>query len=142
MSLRQALTELGANVLELANTRLALFSLEAAEARQALFQSAMLVAGAILCLSLALLIATLSIALYFWPTEYRFVALGLLALAYALIGAGLCWRLRARLTRGSMPFAATVAVLEGDVHALRRPSPGYPGDEAIAAPADRTGESS
>lgn len=121
MSLRQAFAELGANLLAMANTRLALFSLEAAEARQTLFQLAMLTAAAMMFLFLAVLVATLSIALYFWPTEYRFVALGLLALVYAVIGLGLCWRLHTRLVYGPAPFAATVAVLGEDAQALRRP---------------------
>lgn len=140
MSLRQALGELGANVLAMANTRLALFSLEAAEARQVLFQLVGLAVAAALCLSLALLIATLTVALYFWPTEYRFVALGLLALVYAVVGLGLCWRLRTRLAQEPAPFAATVAVLGEDAQGLRQPSPARPVDAAIEAASAQTGE--
>lgn len=131
MSLRQTLADLAASVLAMAHTRLALFSLEAAEARQTLFQMAALAVAAALCLFLAVLIATLSVALYFWPTEYRFLALGLLALGYALIGVGLCWRLRTRLQHDAAPFAATVAVLGEDAQSLRRPSPAQSADEAL-----------
>lgn len=140
MSLRQALTELGANVLTMANTRLALFSLEAAEARQTLFHMAALAVAAALCLFLAVLIATLSIALYFWPTEYRFVALGLLTLGYAVIGLGLCWRLRGQFERASAPFAATVAVLGEDAQALRRPPRTQAVHEAVEQASAQTGE--
>lgn len=131
MALRQTFTNLASSVLAMAHTRLALFSLEAAEARQTLFQMAVLAVAAALCLFLAVLIATLSVALYFWPTEYRFVALGLLTLGYALIGLGLCWRLRTHLRDGAAPFAATVAVLGEDVQILRRPSPARSADEAL-----------
>lgn len=131
MSLRQTLTDLASSVLAMAHTRLALFSLEAAEARQTLFQMAALAVAAALCLFLAVLIATLSVVLYFWPTEYRFLALGLLTLGYAVIGLGLCWRLRTYLRHGAAPFAATVAVLGEDVLILRRPSPVQSADEAL-----------
>ncbi|MBV6273010.1 phage holin family protein [Alcaligenaceae bacterium CGII-47] len=140
MSLSQALSELGGNVLAMAHTRLALFSLEAAEARQALFQMAALATAAVLCLFLAVLVATLSIALYFWPTEYRFVSLGVLAAGYAVIGLGLCWRLRRLLVRGPMPFAATVAVLEDDAQVLRRPARGQTAHEAVEAASDQARE--
>lgn len=131
MSLRQTFSDLASSVVAMAHTRLALFSLEAAEARQRLFQMAALAAAAALCLFLAVLVATLTVALYFWPTEYRFLALGLLTLGYALIGLGLCWRLHTQLRHGDAPFAATVAVLCEDAQVLRRPSPARSADEAL-----------
>lgn len=140
MSLRQTLADLASSVLAMAHTRLALFSLEAAEARQTLFQMAALAVAAALCLFLAVLIATLSIALYFWPTDYRFIALGLLTLGYVLIGLGLCWRLRTFLRSGAAPFAATVAVLGEDMHTLRRPSPAQSEGEAFDTTSAQRGE--
>lgn len=140
MSLRQTFTDLTSSVLAMVHTRLALFSLEAAEARQTLFQMAALAVAAALCLFLAVLIATLSVALYFWPTDYRFLALGLLTLGYAVIGLGLCWRLRRRLQHGAAPFAATAAVLGEDVQILRRPSSVQSADETLDAMSAQTWE--
>lgn len=121
MSLRQVLSDLGASVLEMANTRLELLSLEAAQARELLFRLAGLAVAAAVCLFMALLVASLGVVLYFWPTEYRNLALALLALGYAVIGLGLCWRLRVILMRGVAPFQASCEVLRADARALREP---------------------
>lgn len=121
MSLRQVLSDLGASVLDIANTRLELLSLEAAQARQLLFRLAGLAAAAALCLFMALLVASLGLVLYFWPTEYRNLALALLALGYAVIGVALIWRLRVILLHGAAPFEATCEVLKADAQSLRAP---------------------
>ncbi len=103
----------------MAHTRFELFSLEAAEARALLFRRLGLALAAAACLFMALLVATLAIGLYFWPTEYRYLALGLLALAYAVAGGILAWRLCDGLARGPAPFSALVEVLGEDAEALR-----------------------
>ena len=46
--------------------------------------------AALLFLTLAVLVFTVSIAVAFWPTENRYLALGLLAGLYAVLGVG-CW---------------------------------------------------
>ena len=121
MSLRQVLSDLGASVIEMACTRLELLSLEAAQARQLLFRLAGLAVAAALCLFMALLVASLGIVLVFWPTEYRNLALALLALGYAVIGLALLWRLRVILLHGAAPFEATREVLKADAQSLREP---------------------
>jgi len=103
----------------MAHTRFELFSLEAAEARAFLFRRLGLALAAAACLFMALLVATLAIGLYFWPTEYRYLALGLLALAYAVAGGILAWRLCDGLAHGPAPFSALVEVLGEDAEALR-----------------------
>lgn len=101
------------------HTRAELFSLEAAEARVRLFRFLGLGIAAAICLFVALLIASLTVALYFWPTEHRYLALCLLALAYAVIGGGLVWRLCVVLGSEPAPFSTLVQVLGEDAQALR-----------------------
>ena len=127
----RALSGLAAQSAALIGTRLELFGLEARDIGDRLLcRLAVLLAAAVLLL-LALLVATLTVALIFWPTEYRFWALGLLALLYAVAGLGLvCWLVR-RLRSDPDPFAVTVEVLRDDVQALRG---GLQSDEAQEGP--------
>lgn len=104
----------------MAHTRFELFSLEAAEARADLFRRMGMALAAAACLFMALLVATLAIGLYFWPTEYRYLALGLLVLAYGVAGGVLIWRLCHGLAHGPAPFSALAEVLGEDAQALRR----------------------
>uniref|UniRef100_UPI00333F396A phage holin family protein n=1 Tax=Castellaniella defragrans TaxID=75697 RepID=UPI00333F396A len=129
MSLRRALLDLAAHAAAMAHTRFELFSLEAAEARSALFRHLALALVAAACLFMALLVATLGVVLYFWPTEYRNLALGLLALGYAVIGGILAWRLYTSLAHGAAPFAALAEVLGEDAQALRREPARVPAPE-------------
>jgi len=116
--LGRAVSDLAAQSAALLGTRLELFGLEARDVGDRLLcRLAVLLAAAVFLL-LALLVATLTVALIFWPTEYRFWALGLLALLYAVLGGGLaCWLVR-RLHRDPDPFAVTVDVLRADAQAL------------------------
>lgn len=119
-TLGRAFADLAAQGAALLGTRLELFGLEAQEARDRLLcRLAMLLAAAVFLL-LALLVATLAVALAFWPTEHRFLALGLLALLYAVLGLGLAGYLVWRSGRDPDPFAVTVAVLREDAMALGR----------------------
>ena len=115
----RAFSDLAAQLAALAGTRLELFGLEAQDAGDRLLcRLAALLAAAIFLL-LALLVATLALALMFWPTEYRFLALGLLALLYAVLGAGLAGWLVHRLKRDPDPFSVTAEVLREDEAGLR-----------------------
>ena len=104
----RAFSDLAAQLAALAGTRLELFGLEARDAGDRLLcRLAALLAAAIFLL-LALLVATLALALMFWPTEYRFLALGLLA------GAGALWGTRAFLrSRRWFDFRDRVVVVTG-----------------------------
>ena len=69
---------------------------------------------------LALLVVSLLGALYFWPTEHRYLALGLLALVYLLVGLGLSWWARNELCASSVPFEATLDELKRDLALVNR----------------------
>src|SRR5690606_14440015 len=71
--------------------------------------------GALLFLTLAVLVFSIAAALYFWPTEHRYLALCLLALCYAVAGGGLFWGVRRKLMFSPMPFSATLDELRRDM---------------------------
>lgn len=136
--LGRAFSDLAAQAAALAGTRLELFGLEARDIGDRLLcRLAVLLAAAVFLL-LALLVATLALALVFWPTEYRFLALGLLALLYAVLGAGLAAWLIHRLKHDADPFAVTAEVLREDARALAG-IPGHPdrGDGSAGGPPAR-----
>jgi len=114
MGLARTLADLAAQLTGLAATRLELFSLEALEARDRLLCRLGALLLAVAFLLLALLVASLTVAVAFWSTEYRLLALALLALLYAVLGVGLLLWLRARSRQDPVPFEATLDVLRAD----------------------------
>src|SRR3546814_17073057 len=90
MALRQSVGDLACTLLSIVRTRLELFSLEASEQKVNLIAILGMAFGALLFLTLAVLVFSIAVALYFWPTDHRYLALGCLSLLYALLGVGLC----------------------------------------------------
>ena len=117
--LGRAFSDLAAQVVALGGTRLELLGLEARDAGDRLLRRLAALLAAAVFLTLALLVATLALALIFWPTEYRYLALGLLALLYAALGTGLAAWLIHRLKHDPDPFSVTVEVLREDEAGLR-----------------------
>ncbi len=108
-----ALSRLAASAVDLVRTRAELAALEFDEARDlAKDRFALLVAG-LVCLAIGTLGATAFVVVLFWDT-YRLTALGLVTLAYLLVGAGALWRMSVRRRIDPKPFAATLAELERD----------------------------
>ncbi|HEY0294612.1 MAG TPA: phage holin family protein [Bordetella sp.] len=128
MSLRRSLRGVASSLLGLVRTRLELMSLEAAEEKSRVIALLGMAAAALLFLALALLVLTAAIAVAFWPTEQRYIALACLGGLYALIGLVLLYKVRHELVTHPIPFAATLEVLERDVAALEQG-----GSEAVAA---------
>ncbi|MFA5598366.1 MAG: phage holin family protein [Pusillimonas sp.] len=120
MALGQSVSDLGATALSVVRTRLELFSLEAAEQRSRMVRLLVMAFGALVCLLLAVFVFTLLVALYFWPTEHRFLALAMLALVYAVFGGALFWAVRRALVNDPPPFSATLDELRRDAALLDR----------------------
>ncbi len=120
MALRQSVGELACTLVSIVRTRLELLSLEAAGQKTQLITILGLAFGALLFLTLAVLVFSIAVALYFWPTDQRYMALGLLALLYGLLGCGLFLAVRSKLLFAPMPFAATVDELRRDLGLLER----------------------
>ena len=120
MGLRNSVSSVASSLVGMLRTRLELLSLEAAEEKTRLIKLLGSAFAALLFLTLAVLVFTVTIAVAFWPTENRYVALGLLAAIYALIGLVLLLSIRRQLLFGPMPFAATVEELGRDAELLDR----------------------
>lgn len=133
MALRQSVGEMAGALMSIVRTRLELFSLEAFEQKARLLKLLAMTLAAVLFLALALLVFSITVALYFWPTEERYLALGLLALLYAVLAVVLAWFVRRDLLAGMVPFAATLDELRRDKALIdrlcepaRRPESGLP----------------
>lgn len=140
MALRETVGGLAATLLSILRTRFELFTLEAAEQKANVLTLLGMAFGALVFLILALLVFTGTVALYFWPTDDRYLALALLALIYLLIGVGLLLAVRSRLVNGPAPFSATLEELRRDIDLLERlkePS-SYPVPPEWTPPGDRS----
>lgn len=120
MSFRQRVGDLSSTAISIVRTRLELFALEAGEQKASLLKLLALLFGALLFSTLALLVFSLLIALIFWPTEYRYWAIGLLIVVYAGLGAIMFFAIVNKLNKGPMPFAATIEELGRDMQMLER----------------------
>lgn len=114
MTVRSNLAATVGDLLAILRTRLEIFSAELNEEKsRAMLLVGMAMAG-MLFLTLALLVFTLWIAALFWPTDYRYWALGGLALIYALAGLIILLMVRHRLTNDPPSFEVTIEELERD----------------------------
>jgi len=120
MALRQAVGGLAATLLSILRTRFELFTLEAAEQKSRALSLLGMVFGGLVLLTLSVLVFTVTIAVYFWPTEDRYVALAILAFIYFAFGLGLLVAVRSRLVNGPPPFAATLDELRRDIELVER----------------------
>eukprot|EP00887_Chlorella_sp_A99_P004525 scaffold53.g4525.t1 len=67
---------------------------------------------------LALLLFTSMVAIFFWPSENRYIALAVLAAVYGLVGLILLAAVRRMLVEAPLPFAVTLEELERDIELL------------------------
>jgi uncharacterized membrane protein YqjE len=113
----------GEALVGLIGTRMELFGIELRE-EGVQFQR-MLVLGIIaaFCLGSALVLVGLLIVAAFWD-RFGLLALGAVALLYAIAGVAGLMRLRSSIYQRPAPFAATVRELEEDLRALRETSGG------------------
>jgi membrane protein implicated in regulation of membrane protease activity len=79
--------------------------------------AAMLFAAGLFLL-LAIVVASFLVIAFFWSTEYRYWAIGLLSLAYAATGLMLIWSVCRRVKAEPAPFAATLEELHRDLVVL------------------------
>jgi uncharacterized membrane protein YqjE len=118
MALRKSLLGVASSLVDLGRTRFELLVLEASAEKSRLFKLLGFFFGALLFLTLALLVFSILVAVYFWPTDQRYMALGVLAAVYAIVGLILAYMVRRYLTLGPMPFAATLEELGRDAQLL------------------------
>jgi len=132
MSVKQNLSSVAGGFTALVKTRLELLSLELTEEKDRLLSVLLFGAAGLLFLHLALIVVAVLVGLFFWGTEYRYIALAVLVLVYALIGLGCLLLMKKYLGLAATPFAATIDALRDDAQALR-------GHRAPAPPAAAKG---
>ncbi|MFF7395999.1 phage holin family protein [Achromobacter sp. NPDC008082] len=120
MGLRKSVFGVASSLVGLVRTRLELLALEAADEKSRLLKLLGMAFAALLFLTLAVLVFTVTVAVLFWPTEDRYLALGLLAGFYGIVGVGLLVAVRQGLVYGAPPFAATLEELGRDAELLER----------------------
>ncbi|MGE6916280.1 phage holin family protein [Achromobacter kerstersii] len=120
MGLRKSVFGVASSLVGLVRTRLELLALEAADEKSRLLKLLGMAFAALLFLTLAVLVFTVTIAVLFWPTEDRYLALGLLAAFYGIVGVVLLLVVRHGLVYGAPPFAATLEELGRDAELLER----------------------
>ncbi|AHV93032.1 hypothetical protein D560_3027 [Bordetella holmesii ATCC 51541] len=111
---------MAASLVGLLRTRLELLGQEAGHEKLRLLKTLGMSFAALLFLTLAVLVFTVTIAVAFWPTEHRYVALGWLAAIYGVIGVALLLLVRRELVDGPLPFSATLEELGRDAELLER----------------------
>jgi uncharacterized membrane protein YqjE len=118
MAIRKSLLGVASSLVELGRTRFELLALEASAEKARLLKLLGYSFAALLFLTLAVLVFSILVAVYFWPTEQRYMALGALAAVYAVLGLILLYLVRRHLTQGPAPFAATLEELGRDARLL------------------------
>ncbi|OZI71081.1 phage holin family protein [Bordetella genomosp. 12] len=120
MSLRTSVFGVAASLVGLLRTRLELLAQEAGHEKLRLLKTLGMAFAALLFLTLAVLVFTVTIAVAFWPTADRYVALGWLAAIYGVIGVALLFLVRRELVDGPLPFSATLEELGRDAELMER----------------------
>jgi uncharacterized membrane protein YqjE len=118
MPLRKSLLGVASSLVELGRTRFELLALEASVEKARLLKLLGYFFAALLFLTLAVLVFSLFVAVYFWPTDQRYLTLGVLAAAYAILGVILLYVVRRHVTLGPAPFPATREELGRDANLL------------------------
>ena len=118
MTIRHSLSQVASDLTAILQTRAELFSVELAVQRARFFSLLGLFGIAIIFLLLALVVVSILVISFFWPSEFRYLAIGGLALLYAILGLCLTWRLIHRLRTEALPFELTRQELSKDLTLL------------------------
>lgn len=118
MSIRENLSIVAGDLVAMLRTRIELLGAEITEQKHRLFSLAALLLAGGLFLLLAIVVGTFLLVAFFWETNYRYWAIGMLTIAYALIGVGLIWRVCHRLKTEPAPFSASIEELHRDLVVL------------------------
>ena len=118
MSIRENLSIVAGDLVAMLRTRIELLGAEITEQKHRLFSLAALLLAGGLFLLLAIVVGTFLLVAFFWETNYRYWAIGMLTIAYALIGVGLIWRVCHRLKTEPTPFSASIEELHRELVVL------------------------
>ncbi len=126
------LKQFASTAASIVHTRLALAGLELEEEMHRLVSAAAMGVGALVLVSLALVVGTFTIIAAV-PIEYRVVTMIAVTVVYLVIAVVLVLRVKALFTNRPPFFHATLAELEKDKEALARMAHASVGDEARPA---------
>jgi uncharacterized membrane protein YqjE len=132
MALYNTVFSISSSLVGLLRTRLELFALEAVGEKARIIKLFGMAFAALHLLTLALLIFTVMVAVFFWPSENRYLALAVLAAVYGLMGVMLLAAVRRMLTGAYTPFAVTLEELGRDVELLNKIRQAPAGDKSAA----------
>ena len=118
-------TRLSASAVSLLRTRIELASVEFAEERERLKASLGLLAVAAVAFGFAAIVVTFGVIAWFWDS-YRYEAIVVVALLYAVVGVAALMRQSALRKAAPTPFATSIDALRKDVEWLRRHHDGDP----------------
>jgi uncharacterized membrane protein YqjE len=118
-------TRLSASAVSLLRTRIELASVEFAEERERLKASIGLIAVAAIAFGFAAIVVTFGVIAWFWDS-YRYQAIVVVALLYAVVGVAALMRQSALRKAAPTPFATSIEALRKDVEWLRDPRDGDP----------------
>lgn len=118
MTIRHNLSQVASDLTAILQTRAELFSVELAMQRTRFFSLLGLFGIIIIFLLLALVVVSMLVISFFWHGEFHYLAIGGLAVLYAIIGLCLTWRLIHRLSTEALPFELTRQELSKDLTLL------------------------
>ncbi len=118
-------TRLSASAVSLLRTRIELASVEFAEERERLKASLGFIAVAAVAFGFAAIVVTFGVIAWFWDS-YRYEAIVVVALLYAVIGVAALMRQSALRKAAPTPFATSIDALRKDVEWLRSHRDGDP----------------
>jgi uncharacterized membrane protein YqjE len=118
-------TRLSASAVSLLRTRIELASVEFAEERERLKASIGLIAVAAIAFGFAAIVVTFGVIAWFWDS-YRYQAIVVVALLYAVVGVAALMRQSALRKAAPTPFATSIEALRKDVEWLHRHHDGDP----------------
>lgn len=118
MSIRETAGRIGATLLDMAQTRLALAAVEIEEESQRLLGYVVLALLALILFGLALVLVALTIVLVFWDS-HRLLAAGGLAAAFGAASALVALKLKANFANRPPLLGDTLAELHKDVNFIR-----------------------
>jgi uncharacterized membrane protein YqjE len=118
-------SRLSASAVSLLRTRVELASVEFAEERERLKASIGLIAIAAIAFGFAAIVVTFGVIAWFWDS-YRYEAIVVVALLYAVVGVVALMRQSALRKAAPTPFASSIDALRKDVEWLRRHHDGDP----------------
>ncbi|HLR28994.1 MAG TPA: phage holin family protein [Paenalcaligenes sp.] len=120
MSLRQKVGQWSQTLVAILATRLELFAIELSEEKSAFIRMLVWVAAAMFFGVLAIIVLTFLLILLFWPTEWRYWAFAAILIIYSGLSLYFVRKVMMRLTRGPVPFQASLDELRQDLQLIQR----------------------